>query len=117
MALPDNAFRIRRKGRVARLKLRNLPLVESFQFGSGQAIAAKVSMDLLWYAAGDFIERGEGAAADPTSPAAFTGHFAEAGCAGWISGSETGFAFESGELTAEAFFAEMGEERNGVFLS
>jgi hypothetical protein len=34
-----------------------------------------------------------------------------------VSGVETGFSFKTGELTAAGFFAEMGQERNGVFLS
>jgi hypothetical protein len=62
------------------------------------------------------IRRGEGAAADPTSPAAFTGRFAEAHSIGWASGIETGFSFKTDVLTSDDFFAEMGRERNGVFL-
>ena len=53
---------------------------------------------------------------EPTSPAAFIGHFAEARCTGMISGFETGFSFKTGELTSADVFAELGPERNGVFL-
>lgn len=63
------------------------------------------------------MQRGEGAAADPTSPAAFLGQFAEARCSGRASAVETGFSFETGKLTADDFFAEIGDERNGIFLS
>jgi hypothetical protein len=117
MQLPQDAFEVHRDGRVARLRLRVLPLVDTFVFGGSLAIAAQVNIDVLWRATSDPVERGKGAAVDPKSPAAFTGHFAEASCSGRVSGVETGFSFKTGELTADAFFAEMGRERNGVFLS
>lgn len=104
------------QGQDARLTLRDLPLVDTFEFGGALAIPAQVTIDLRWQATGEFMERGEGQEADPTSPAAFTGSFAEAECTGWVSGIETGFSFDTGQLTATDFFAEMGQERNGVFL-
>ena len=115
--IPRDAFDVHRDGRVARLRLRELPLVDTFVFGGPLAIAAQVNIDVLWRATSDPIERGAGAGVDPTSPAAFIGHFAEASCSGRVSGVETGFSFKTGELTADDFFAEMGRERNGVFLS
>jgi hypothetical protein len=113
--LPQDAFDVHRDGRVARLRLRELPLVDTLVFGGSLAISAQVNIDVLWRATSDPVERGKGV--DPTSPAAFTGHFATASCSGRVSGVETGFSFKTGELTADAFFAEMGRERNGVFLS
>jgi len=117
MQLPQDAFDVHDDGRVARLRLRELPLVDAFVFGGSLAIAAQVNLDVLWQAPRDPLERGQGATVDPKSPAAFTGHFATASCRGRVSGVETGFSFKTGELTADAFFAEMGQERNGVFLS
>ena len=117
MQLPQDAFEVHRDGRVARLRLRALPLVDTFVFGGSLAIAAQVNIDVLWRATSDPVERGAGTGVPPTSPAAFSGHFAEASCSGRVSGVETGFSFTTGELTAEAFFAEMGRERNGSFLS
>jgi hypothetical protein len=114
--LPQDAFEVHRDGRVAQLRLRALPLVDTFVFGGSLAIAAQVNIDVLWRAISDPVELGKGGAVDPTSPAAFTGHFAEASCRGRVSGVETGFSFKTGELSADAFFAEMGRERNGVFL-
>ena len=105
-----------RDGRLARLRLREFPLVDTFEFGGLLAISGQVNIDVHWRAACAPIERGAGASVAPTSPAAFTGHFAEASCCGRVSGVETGFSFTTGELTADAFFAEMGRERNGVFL-
>ena len=114
--LPEDAFEMHHDGRVARLRLREYPLVDIFDGGS-LAIAAQVNIDVRWRATSDPVERGAGKGVDPTSPAAFIGHFAEASCTGRMSGVETGFSFKTGELTAAGFFAEMGWERNGVFLS
>ena len=115
--LPQGAFDVHDDGRVARLRLRELPLVDTFVFAGPLAISAQVNIDVHWRATSEPITRGKGADVAPTSPAAFIGHFAEASCSGRVSGVETGFSFKTGELTADAFFAEMGRERNGVFLS
>lgn len=117
MQIPRHAFVTSGRGQDARLILRGLPLVDTFEFGGSLAIPAQVDIDVHWQATGEFIERGQGKEADPTSPAAFTGNFAEAECTGWVSGVETGFSFETGQLTATDFFAEMGQQRNGAFLS
>jgi len=114
--LPNDAFEVRDNGRVARLTLQAFPLVDTFVFGGTLAISAQVNINLRWSAISDPVRRGEGTEVDPTSPAAFIGRFAEARCTGRVSGVETGFSFETGELTAAEFFAEMGRERNGVFL-
>jgi hypothetical protein len=103
-------------GQVASLTLRAQPLVETFVIGGPLAIAAQVDVALLWQATGEPVKRGQGAEVPPTSPAAFIGHFAEARCTGTISAVETGFSFKTGELTSAAVFAELGPERNGVFL-
>jgi hypothetical protein len=116
MQIPRQSFVTYNQGRDARLLLRDLPLVDTFEFGGPLAIAAQVDVDVRWQATGEFIERGEGSAADPESSAAFSGNFAEADCTGWVSGVETGFSFETGKLTAADFYAQMGPERNGSFL-
>jgi hypothetical protein len=115
--LPSQAFAVDGEGQVASLTLRAQPLVDNFMFGEPLAIAAQVNIDVRWLATSAPIGRGKGAAADPTSPAAFTGQFAEARCSGTVSGVATGFSFTTSELTAADFFAEMGREQNGVFLS
>jgi hypothetical protein len=115
--LPQSAFDVHDDGRIARLRLQEQPLVDTFVFAGPLAISAQVNIDVLWRATSDPITRGKGAEVDPTWPAAFTGHFAEASCIGSVSGVETGFSFKTGELTADGFFAEMGRERNGGFLS
>jgi hypothetical protein len=114
--IPSHAFNVSSDGQVARLALRTQPLVDNFVFGGPLAIAAQVNIALRWQAISAPIERGKGAAVEPTSPAAFAGHFAQARCTGKVSGFETGFSFKTGELTADDFFAELCTERNGVFL-
>ena len=115
--LPPDAFDIRDGGRSARLRLGQQPMVDTFTLGGPLAIAAQVSLDVEWVATSAPIARGAGTAVDPTSPASFSGDFAEASCRGRVSGFETAFAFETGILTSTDFFAEMGQERNGSFLS
>ena len=114
--IPDNTFQVSPDDQVASLTLRAQPLVDNFTLFGPLSIAAQVDIDVLWQATGAPLGRGKGAAVEPTSPAAFTGHFAEARCTGTISGFETGFSFTTGPLTSDAFFAELGSERNGVFL-
>jgi hypothetical protein len=103
-------------GKIARLSLRNLPLVDTFQFAGPLAVAAAVDIDLRWRATGPFEQRGEGSTVDETSPGAFLGRFAPARCTGSVRGWETGFAFRTGRLTSDTFYAQLGRERNGVFL-
>ncbi|HEY7492141.1 MAG TPA: hypothetical protein VIH59_13670 [Candidatus Tectomicrobia bacterium] len=114
--LPQNAFKVRDGGRRARLRLRAQPLVDTFTLGGPLAIAAQVDLEVTWVATGEAMARGKGAAVQPTSPAAFSGDFAEARCRGKVRGVEIGFAFATGTLTATDFFAEIGPERNGIFL-
>jgi len=114
--IPGNAFQVSPDGRVASLTLRAQPLVETFVAGGPLAIAVQVDIDLLWQATVAPIKRGRGDAVEPTSPAAFIGRFAEALCTGTVSGFETGFSYKTGELTSADLFAELGPERNGVFL-
>jgi hypothetical protein len=113
---PSLAFHVSPDDQVASLTLRAQPMVDTFVFGGPLAIAAQVGIDLLWQATGDPIKRGRGAAVEPTAAAAFIGRFAEALCTGTVSRVETGLSFKTDELTSATFFAELGPERNGVFL-
>lgn len=115
MAIPDSAFRVWRKGRNARLKVRNLPMPDTFQFANNVSVAAQISVDVRWRATSRRERRG----GNPDLPADWTnfrGRFAEARCVGRASGAETGFRFATGRLTEDGFFAELGFERNGSFL-
>jgi len=116
MAIPDDAFTVRR--RRARLRLDHLPLSDSLFFGNCQGIASQVSMSVTWRATGGRVDRGEGGAVDPTSPGAFSGRFSDSSCSAKVSGRQTGFCFETkGRLEETGYFAEFGEQANGVYLS
>jgi hypothetical protein len=110
-------LRFSHDGRKAVLDVSDLQVVDSFQFGSGLGTPATVSLHTEWRAIGAPVTRGKGGGVPPTDPAAFLGQFAVAESKATISGSEFGFSFRSnpGVSTAKTF-AEMGRERNGVFL-
>jgi hypothetical protein len=60
--------------------------------------------------------RGLGTSVGPTDPGALHGQFARA--AGSFSGSALGFDFRSRRgASSDQGFAEIGTERNGVFLT
>jgi len=112
---PD-AFRISRDGRHATLAARDLSVVDSFQFGGTTVVPATVSITARWEAIGSPQPRGSGLDVPATDPAAFRGRFAPARSTGSFSGSELGFSFRSREANTDRGFAELGPERNGVFL-
>lgn len=115
MAIPVNAFQVGR--RRARLRLTDIPLCDSFVFGQCEGVASQVSTTVHWRATAGRVDRGGGAAADPLSPAAFSGSFSDATCEAQVKGNQTGFSFKSSRpLDASGFFAEFGEQSNGVFL-
>lgn len=116
MQIPSRDLDWHRDGRIARLSVKGLPLCDTFEFGGPLSISAAVDIDLRWRASGPFERRGKGRSVEPTSPAAFQARFAPARCTGSVRGWETGFAFRTGRLTSDAFYAQIGRERNGVFL-
>jgi hypothetical protein len=116
--LDDDAIRISHDGRRLVLRARDVPVIDSFQFFGPNQIPASVSFEVEWRATGPFVERGSGTEVEPTDPAAFLGRVAVARSTGRFSGSEFGFGFRSdpGVSSDPRGFAEMGPERNGVFL-
>lgn len=105
------------QGNTAGLRLRNLPLVDTFVFLGPTNVSASVDVDLVWRRIGPHEERGRGTDVDPTDPAAFLGRIAEADCYGYVSGREIGFSFRTGRLESSPYYAQLGTQRNGVFLS
>ncbi len=103
--------------RRAALRLRDQPLVETFEFGGTNAVPATASMDLRWQRTSAEQARGSGAAADPAAPDAFEGSFADALCTGSVSAQRLGFSFESSNLTSVDYYASVGTEQNGAWLS
>jgi hypothetical protein len=113
--LPRDAFTVSHDGRRASLEAADVCVLDSFQFLGPNSVAASVSFKVRWEATGPRERRGSGAAVPATDPAAFLGRFAPARATGSFSGSEVGFGF-TGRGTTDATFAELGPERNGVFL-
>jgi hypothetical protein len=114
--LPGDAFRVSHDGRRATLEAKDVCVLDSFQFLGPNNVAASVSFKVRWEATGPRELRGSGSAVPPTDPAAFLGRFAPARATGSFSGLEVGFSF-AGRGDTDDTFAELGPERNGVFLS
>lgn len=116
MSIPRNAFKVYKGGRMARLRVRDLPMPDTFLFANNVSVAGQIDVDVKWQATSAPVPRGNGNGVSPDDPSAFLGELAEARCKGRAGGAETGFSFRTGELTADGFFAELGRETNGVFL-
>jgi hypothetical protein len=115
--VPRWGFRADLERGSARLELRGLPQIDSFQFGSVFSTPATVDISVTWEATGPPRRRGSGNAVPADDPAAFLGLFRRARARGTFAGAELGFAFETrGEATSRLGFAQLGFERNGVFL-
>jgi hypothetical protein len=115
--LPDSAFHAPGNDRAAVLRVRDLCVIDTFQFFGPFDAPATVSFDVRWEATGPAAPLGSGTAVTPTHPAAFLGQFAPARATGSFSGAELGFAFESEPgVSSDRGYAELGRERNGVFL-
>jgi hypothetical protein len=104
--------------RRAVLQVKNLPVIDTFQFGGPNDTPALVDFRVEWRAAGPAVSRGLGAAVGVTNPGAFLGEFAPAISTGSFSGEELGFEFESerSASTSPRGYAQLGTERNGQFL-
>jgi hypothetical protein len=113
--LPGDAFTVSHGGRRATLDARDVCVLDSFQFLGPTIVPATVSFKVRWEATGPREIRGKGPAVPATDPAAFLGRFVEAKATGSFSGSEVGFSF-TGRGDTDGTFAELGPERNGVFL-
>jgi hypothetical protein len=64
--------------RRAVLRVRNLPVIDTFQFLGASDTPALVDFRVEWRASGPAVPRGQGGAVDPTDPAAFLGQIAPA---------------------------------------
>jgi hypothetical protein len=116
--LPRNAFTVSHGGRRATLEANDVCVIDSFQIFAPGGVPASVSFTVTWEATGPRERRGEGATVPATDPAAFLGRFATARATASISGVEIGFSFRSNPgVSSDRGFAELGPERNGVFLS
>jgi hypothetical protein len=115
--LPKGAFTVKEKGTRARLRLRDFALIETFTFFGPNDTPAVLSMSIEWEALEDPVALGSGTAVPPDDPAAFLGSFARARSTAHFSGRQLGFSFSSDPgVSSDAGYAEIGTERNGVFL-
>jgi hypothetical protein len=74
-------------------------------------------MTIEWEALEARVELGAGKGVPPEDPAAFRGRFAKARSTAHFSGRQLGFSFESNPgVSTDEGYAEIGRERNGVFL-
>jgi hypothetical protein len=116
--LPDGAFHISRNRRRAILEAKDVPVIDTFQFASPFLVPSTVSFKVEWEATGPPEELGSGNAVPATDPAFFLGTFAPARSTGRFSGAELGFSFASKRgASSDLGYAEIGTERNGVFLT
>ena len=115
--LPGDAFKVSHGGLRATLDAKDVCVIDSFQFLGPTIVPATVSFKVRWEATRPRELRGRGSAVPATDPAAFLGRFAPARATGSFSGSEVGFGFRSNPgADTDGTFAELGPERNGVFL-
>jgi hypothetical protein len=100
------------------LDVKNLPVIDTFQFFGPSDTPGLVDFRVEWEATGPAIPQGMGAAVPATDPRAFLGEIAPAVSTGLFSGEEIGFEFESNgrASTSPRGYAQIGTERNGVFL-
>ncbi len=112
----ERDLRVSRDGRRAVLEMRDVPVVDSFQFFGPNQIPATVSFRSEWRATGRFEQRGSGATVPPEDPAAFLGDIAPARSTVHCSGEEWGFSFTSDLAGTDRGSAQIGRSRNGVFL-
>lgn len=117
MAIPDHAFRVSRQGRGARLRLRNLPVPDTFFYANNVSVAGEVDVDVTWRSTSEIVDRGKGTTVPSSSADAYLGRMRDASCRGTAKMRETGFNATTSLLTAEGFFAQLGHTRNGVFLA
>jgi hypothetical protein len=117
LPVPDDALWVSRSGRRAVLEVDDLAVIDSFQFLGASQTPSSVSFRIEWRATGPFEARGRGGEVAATDPAAFLGEIATARSTGFFEGEEFGFAFEAEGDTDPRGYAQMGRERNGVFLS
>jgi hypothetical protein len=116
--LPHGAFQMSQDGSRALVVAKDVPVIDTFQFAGPFLAPSTVSFKVRWEATGPPEELGSGNAVPPTDPAAFLGTFAPARSTGRFSGAQLGFSFVSKPgANSDRTYAEIGKERNGVFLS
>ncbi len=107
-----------KNGRRAVVEATDLQVIDTFHFAGAFLVPSTVSFEIEWEATGPPEQLGSGNAVPPTHPAAFLGSIAPARSTGSFSGTELGFSFASKRgASTDLGYAELGTERNGVFLA
>jgi hypothetical protein len=118
VALSPSKVRFTMSDRRALLQVRDLPVIDTFVFFGPHDAPATVDFRVEWQATGPAVPRGSGSAVPPTDPASWLGEIAPAISTMTCSGAEIGFEFESRDgSSAPLGYAEIGHQRNGVFLT
>jgi hypothetical protein len=116
--VPGSAVDFRLNNRRAVLHVRNLPVIDTFQFFGPYDTPALVDFRAEWDAIGPAVPHGSGDDVPETDPAAFLGEIAPAVSTLTGSGEEFGFEFalDRGTSSSPRGWAQIGTERNGSFL-
>jgi len=112
--VPDSALTIGED--TVRLHLENVGLVDNMTFGGTGQTFSLLNIDITWLPFGDVLHFRPGSSV-PTDPTNFAGSFRFANATAILSGSQSGFSFSSTDASSAGVFAEVGKERNGVFLN
>jgi len=111
--VPDSALTIEED--TVRLHLENVGVVDNVTFGGMGQTFSLVNIDVTWSSFGEEQHFRPGSSA-PTDPTNFAGRFRFANAAAILSGSQSGFSFSSSDASSAGVFAEVGRERNGIFI-
>ena len=109
--IPEEALTI--EDGTAKLHIVGAPTIDNLQFLGPGLIPASASLDVTWTAFGS-VRHLRPLSSSPTDPTNFAGEFRFANATASFSVFEAGFAFQSTD--ASSAFAEMGRERNGIFI-
>lgn len=93
-------------------------MIDTFQLFGPRDTPVVLDITMEWDALDDPVNLGSGNTVPPTDPAAFLGSFARARSTAQFSARQLGFSFRSDPgVSSDLGYAEIGRERNGVFLS
>ena len=116
-SIPHKSFQITHGGRKARLFVNHLPMPDTFFFSNNVAVSGEVKVDIRFEGTSAVKTRGKGNSVKPEDPAYFTGQFRDAKAYGSGWARITGWKARTGQMDATGFFAELGYQRNGVWLA
>lgn len=103
-------------GRRAVLHVQNLPVIDTFQFFGPSDTPALVEFRAEWRATGPAVQVGLGTQVPPADPRAFLGEIARAESIVAFAAEEIGFESVGHGSSSPGGYAQIGTERNGVFV-